>query len=47
MLAAALGNRIGFANAFARGLGVSETAPRSTAAQELRALLDEIRGLLK
>ncbi len=47
MLAAALGNRIGFASAFARGLGVSETAPRSTAARELQAVLDEIRGILK
>ncbi len=44
--AATLGNRIGFASAFAKGLGVTETAPRSAAAMELRALLEEIRGAL-
>lgn len=46
VLAATLGNRVGFAGAFARGLGVTETAPRSTAAQELRAVLAEIREML-
>lgn len=46
LLAATLGNRVGFAGAFARGLGVTETAPRSVAAAELRAVLAEIRGLL-
>jgi len=46
LLAATLGNRVGFAGAFARGLGVTETAPRSAAAQELRALLAEIRAML-
>jgi len=46
VFAATLGNRIGFAGAFARGLGVSETAPRSTAAVELRSLLDELCGIL-
>lgn len=46
VLAATLGNRVGFAGAFARGLGVTETAPRSVAAAELRAVLAEIRGLL-
>ncbi len=46
VLAATLGNRVGFAGAFAKGLGVTETAPRSVAARELRAVLDEIRGLL-
>lgn len=39
---ATLGNRVGFANAFALGLGVTETAPKSVAAVELLALLDEI-----
>jgi len=47
MFAATLGNRIGFAAAFAKGLGVTETAPHSTAAHELRALLDEIKGVLE
>jgi chromosome partitioning protein len=37
-----IGNRTGFATAFAEGLGVTEAAPRSTAATELRALLDEV-----
>ncbi len=46
MLAATLGNRVGFAGAFAKGMGVTETAPRSTAAQELRAVLDELKGML-
>jgi len=45
LLAASLGNRTGFASAFAEGLGVSEAAPRSTAATELRALLDELLGM--
>jgi chromosome partitioning protein len=43
LLAATLGNRAGFAAAFAQGLGVTEASPRSTAAREMRALADEIR----
>jgi chromosome partitioning protein len=46
IFAAVLGNRIGFAGAFAQGLGVTESAPRSTAAAELRSLLAEIEGVL-
>ncbi|MBN9507937.1 MAG: AAA family ATPase [Alphaproteobacteria bacterium] len=46
LLAARLGNRTGFATAFARGLGVTEAAPKSAAAAELLTLLDEIEGLL-
>ncbi len=46
-LAAVLGNRVGFAQAFADGLGVTEAAPRGTAAAELRALLDEIEELIR
>jgi chromosome partitioning protein len=42
ILRSVLGNRTGFAAAFAEGLGVTEAAPRSTAANELRRLLDEI-----
>ena len=38
MLEPALGNRAGFATAFALGLGVTEAAPRSLAAQEVQAL---------
>ncbi len=44
--AAVLGNRTGFASAFAQGLGVTETAPRSVAAAELLALLAEIEGVV-
>ena len=44
---ATLGNRTGFAAAFAQGLGVTETAPRSTAAQELRTLLAELMETLR
>jgi chromosome partitioning protein len=46
LLAATLGNRTGFANAFAQGLGITETAPKSVAAAELRALLAEIEGIV-
>ncbi len=42
LLAATIGNRTGFATAFALGLGVTEAAPRSIAANELRALLSEL-----
>ena len=42
LCSASLGNRAGFANAFAVGLGVTEAAPRSLAAKELLALLAEI-----
>jgi chromosome partitioning protein len=37
-----LGNRTGFALAFAEGLGVVEAEPRSAAADEMRALLAEL-----
>jgi len=47
VLAASLGNRAPFAAAFARGLGVTEAAPRSAAAAELRALLAEIEEILR
>jgi chromosome partitioning protein len=45
LLRASVGNRTGFAIAFAAGLGVTEAAPRSTAAAELRAVLEELREL--
>jgi len=47
VLRSALGNRAGFAHAFAAGLGVTEAAPRSTAAAELRALLAELQELTR
>ncbi len=46
LLAGALGNRAGFANAFARGLGIGEAAPNSRAGTELAALAAEIDGFL-
>jgi chromosome partitioning protein len=46
MLTATVGNRTGFAAAFAAGLGITETAPRSTAANELRALLAELLEMI-
>lgn len=46
LLAATLGNRTGFATAFAQGLGITETAPKSVAAAELLALLAEIERIV-
>jgi chromosome partitioning protein len=43
MLAQALGNRTAYAAAFAQGLGVTEGATRSVAADELRSLVAQIR----
>jgi chromosome partitioning protein len=38
-----LGNRTAFGTAFALGLGVTESAPRGTAAEEVRALASSLR----
>ena len=46
LLTATIGNRTGFAAAFADGLGVTEAYPRSIAANELRALLTELLEIL-
>ncbi len=46
LLAGTLGNRAGFVQAFAAGLGVIEAAPRSAAAAEMQTVLEEIRRLL-
>jgi chromosome partitioning protein len=46
LLRATLGNRTGFAGAFALGLGITETAPRSLGAAELHALVSEIEEVL-
>jgi chromosome partitioning protein len=43
MLGQALGNRTAYAAAFAQGLGVTEAATRSVAADELRSLVAQIR----
>jgi chromosome partitioning protein len=42
LMPTALANRAGFANAFADGLGVTETAPASPAADEIRGLANEL-----
>ena len=42
-----LGNRAAYAQAFAEGLGVTEFAPRSSAATELRAVLAALLALIK
>ncbi|MGG5820987.1 ParA family partition ATPase [Falsiroseomonas sp. HW251] len=47
LLDASLGNRTGYATAFASGLGVTEAAPRSVAADEVRALAAAVRGLAR
>jgi chromosome partitioning protein len=47
LLTATIGNRTGFATAFAEGLAITETAPRSIAANELRALLAELLEMIE
>jgi chromosome partitioning protein len=46
LLTSTIGNRTGFATAFADGLGITESAPRSIAANELRALLTELLEMI-
>ncbi|MDT7953513.1 MAG: ParA family partition ATPase [Acetobacteraceae bacterium] len=46
VLPSGLGNRAAFSQAFARGLGVTEAAPRTPAAAELQALAAAILGLV-
>jgi chromosome partitioning protein len=46
LLMATIGNRAGFASAFSEGLAVTEKAPRSIAANELRALLNELLEMI-
>jgi chromosome partitioning protein len=45
LLAEALGNRAAFSAAFATGQGVTEAAPRSAAAAEVRALASSLRRI--
>ncbi|MGG5808343.1 ParA family partition ATPase [Falsiroseomonas sp. CW058] len=45
VLDAPVGNRSGFAQAFAAGLGVTEHAPRSAAAAEVHALASALKAL--
>jgi chromosome partitioning protein len=47
LLAAALANRAGYANAFADGLGVTEAGPSTAAAEELRGLATAVQDQLK
>jgi chromosome partitioning protein len=44
-LQSSLGNRAAYAQAFAKGLGVTEASPRSTAASEMRTLSEEVEAL--
>ena len=46
LLTATIGNRTGFASAFAEGMAITETAPRSIAANELRALVNELLEMI-
>jgi chromosome partitioning protein len=46
LLEPALANRAGYANAFADGLGVTEAAPASPAAAEIRGLAAALAGVL-
>ena len=46
-LSARLGNRQAFIASLGRGLGVVESEPRSAAALEVQALLDEVEALLR
>jgi chromosome partitioning protein len=46
LMTTALANRAGFANAFADGLGVTEAAPASPAADEIRGLANELIGIM-
>jgi chromosome partitioning protein len=46
LLSSRIGNRTAFASAFAEGMGITEAAPRSIAANELRALLDELLEMI-
>jgi chromosome partitioning protein len=47
LLRATIGNRTGFVDAFAAGLGVTESAPRSSAAQEIRAFMAELLEMVE
>lgn len=47
VLVATIGNRVGFAVAFAQGLGIGETAPRSTAGREFATVVAEIEELIR
>ncbi len=42
VLSAALGNRAAFSQAFARGLGVTEAAPKTSAAKEVHAMAESL-----
>jgi chromosome partitioning protein len=46
LLAPALANRAGYANAFADGLGVTEAGPTTQAAEEIRAVAAALRATL-
>jgi chromosome partitioning protein len=45
LLPQVLGNRLGYAHAFAQGMGVGEAAPLSVAAREFAALAEAIEEI--
>ncbi len=45
LLSVALANRAGYANAFADGLGITESSPTSVAAEELREAVKALKNL--
>ena len=47
LLGPGLGNRTAYATAFMQGLGVSEAAARSAAAEEIAATIVALRALMK
>ena len=47
LLEVALGNRAGYANAFADGLGVTEAGPLTQAAEEIRAAVAALKAQIK
>jgi chromosome partitioning protein len=47
LLDVALANRAGYANAFADGLGVTESGPATQAADEIRAAIGALKSLLR
>jgi chromosome partitioning protein len=47
LLAACLGDRTGFAQAFEQGMGVIEAAPRSAAAAEMRAVAERVEEMMR
>jgi chromosome partitioning protein len=47
LLDAAIANRAGYANAFADGLGITESGPTTAAAAEIRAAVDAMKAAIR